>query len=83
MDSVTLLRILKNHFQILSNYFYFFYSLNIKNHNLKWNRFKSEKSTEDLGNDANEINAKNEIKRVAFQSTDISSIEKFSKKKRI
>ena len=55
--------------------------VNIQNHNLKNdNRFKPEKSNEDLGNDSNEINGRNEIKRVALKSVDNSSKDKFSEK---
>ena len=117
MIHLTLLKILKNHFQTLSNYFFVLFiiivvvlaiigfvsffviksqrkyyklqkeiynrniqkitekdekiNVNIKNHKFKMAQIQ-EKSTEDLGNDANEINTKNEIKRVVFQSTDIS-----------
>ena len=62
--------------------------VNIKNHNLKndyrfkqnYNRFKPEKSTEDLENDSNEINARDNIKRVVLKSIDNSSNDKFSEK---
>ena len=56
--------------------------INIKNHNFKNdNRFKPEKSNEDLEIDSNEINGGNDIKKVVLKSTDNSSNDKFSEKK--